>query len=173
MSETSETIPLIAILQGGLDAAPLSESQKRWAGANDFSGRLGTLLALPDAAGGIGAYSFGAGAAGERSALFAGLAAAKLPAGKYRLEGDYGDPTLAGLGFALGAYRFDRYAKGKAAPTLALPEGADGAEIALQTQAVFSTRDLINSPANDLGPNAFEAAIRALAETLGMAVNVV
>src|SRR5690606_34607396 len=162
-----------AIPDGALDEATLGESQKRWAQANDFSGKLGALLALPDAAGGIGAYAFGAGTPGERSALFTGLAAAKLPAGDYRLEGDYGDPTFAGLGFALGAYRFDRYAKGKDAPRLALPEGADGEEIALQTEAVFTTRDLINIPANDLGPDAFEAAIRVLADRLGMAMNVV
>jgi len=168
-----QTIPLIAIPDGALDGAPLSESQKRWTQANDFSGKLGALLALPDAAGGIGAYAFGAGTPGERSALFTGLAAAKLPAGDYRLEGGYGDPTFAGLGFALGAYRFDRYAKGKDAPRLALPEGADGEEIALQTEAVFTTRDLINIPANDLGPDAFEAAIRVLADRLGMAMNVV
>ena len=38
-----------------------------------------------------------------------GLAAAALEPGRYRLEGAYGDPTLAALGFRLGAYRFDRY----------------------------------------------------------------
>src|SRR5690606_19505285 len=106
-----DATPLLAIPAGTLERAPLSAAQRHWARANAFTGSLGALLALPDAAGGIGAYAFGAGDPGDRSALYTGLAAASLPAGTYRLEGDFDDPTRAALGFALGAYRFDRYRK--------------------------------------------------------------
>ena len=72
-------------------------------------------------------------------------------------------PTLAALGFRLGAYRFDRYRKAKAAAGPGRCRGADAAEVDRLTDAAFLARDLINTPANDLGPDAFEREIRAFA----------
>ncbi|HBB83981.1 MAG TPA: leucyl aminopeptidase, partial [Sulfitobacter sp.] len=109
----------------------------------------------------------------NRSALVLGLAASALSAGTYRLEGEYGDPTLAALGFRLGAYGFDRYAKAKERPTLELPKAADAAEIETLVTSAFIARDLVNTPANDLGPDALEAWIVAFAETHGVETNVV
>jgi leucyl aminopeptidase len=105
--------------------------------------------------------------------LVLGLAASALSAGTYRLEGEYGDPTLAALGFRLGAYGFDRYAKAKERPTLELPKAADAAEIETLVTSAFIARDLVNTPANDLGPDALEAWIVAFAETHGVETNVV
>jgi leucyl aminopeptidase len=158
------------------EAAPLphlSKTQSQWALANGFTGQRGRLLPLPDAAGGIGAYLFGTGRADDRPVLFAGLAAAQLEPGIYALAGDYGDPTLAALGFRLGGYRFDRYRKLQPAPTLDLPEGADGAEVTRLAEAAFLARDLVNTPANDLGPSALEAEIGKLAGRHRMTVKAI
>lgn len=169
----SKLLPVTCIAENELAAAPLSDAHRAWASANGFSGQSGKLLALPDGEGGLAGYAFGLGAAQNRSALVTGLAAAALPAGRYRLEGEIGDPTLAALGFRLGAYRFDRYTKTKERPELELPEGADGDEVERLTGSAFLARDLINTPANDLGPDALEAAIVKFASERGFASRVI
>ena len=151
----------------------LSPLQRRWAEANGFAGQRGRLLAVPAADGGIASQLFGTGGEGDRPKLILGLAAAALEPGDYALGGDYGDPTLAALAFRLGAYRFDRYRKTKPAPTLDLPAGADGAEVARLADAAYLARDLVNTPANDLGPDAFEREIRAFASRHKMTVKAV
>jgi leucyl aminopeptidase len=169
----SKSLPIICVAENGVDAANISAAQKAWAKSNGFTGQPGKLLALPDAEGQIEAHLFGLGADANRSALILGLAASALPAGAYRLEGDYGDPTLAALGFQLGAYGFDRYVKAKDRPALELPERADAKEIENLVTSAFVARDLINIPANDLGPDAFEAWITDFAKPHGVAVKVV
>ena len=157
------TLPVIFVEEGVLAAAGLSAADAAWAEANGFSGQRGRLLALPGEGGAVAGYLFGVGAQADRPAMVAGLAGASLPEGRYRLEGAYGDPTVAALGFELGAYRFTRYRKGTPAPELDPPGDADKAEVARLRDAAFLARDLINTPANDMGPGALEAEIRALA----------
>ncbi|MEO5806225.1 leucyl aminopeptidase family protein [Devosia sp.] len=160
----SRTVPLIFVEEGTVASSGLTEAQLRWASHNRFTGQHGRLLPVPGADGALTAYLFGIGDAADRPIMMAGLAAANLPQGSYRLEGAYGDPTMAAIAFRLGAYRFDRYKKGKGgAPVLAGPGRADTAEVARLTDAAYLARDLINTPANDLGPDAFEREIRAFA----------
>ena len=168
-----KSLPIICVAENGVDAASLSETHKAWARSNGFAGQSGRLLALPDTEGKIETYLFGLGPKSNRSALVLGLAASALPSGTYRLEGDYGDPTLAALGFRLGAYGFDRYTKAKDRPVLELPEGADAAEIENLVTSAFIARDLVNIPANDLGPDAFEAWITDFAGTHNVPIKVV
>ena len=163
-------LPLICIEEGGLTAASLSPAHMAWAEANGFTGQRGRLLALPGQGGALDGYLFGTGEAANRPALVTGLASATLAAAAYRLEGALGDPALAALGFRLGAYRFDRYRQGKPAPTLADPGPA---EVTHLVEAATLARDLINTPANDLGPDAFEAEIRAFAKARQMDIKVI
>lgn len=165
-------IPVICVEEGALAAAVLTDPQRVWALANGFAGQRGRLLALPDDRGQVAAHLFGLGAAAGRPALVTGLAGAALGPGTYRLEGSYGDPTLAALGFRLGAYRFDRYREARPMPELAGPGKADAAEVDRLYEAAVLARDLINTPANDLGPDAFEAAIRAFAVARKMKIKV-
>src|SRR3546814_20920921 len=82
--------------------------------------------------------------------------AAKLGEGTYRLnrELDPGAATLAATGWALGTYVFDRYKnRQKDFATLVWPENADQAHVERTVEGVFLARDLINTPANDLGPD--------------------
>lgn len=159
----SGTIPVTFVEEGRLETAGLAADQVSWAQANHFSGQRGRLLALPGDQGALAGYLFGIGPDKDRPALVAGLAAAGLAQGTYRLEGAIGDPTLAALGFRLGAYRFGQYRQVKPAPELALPAKADAAEVQRLVEAAFLARDLINTPANDLGPDAFEREVRAFA----------
>ncbi len=155
-------LPIICVAEAGLPAN-LSQHQARWAAANGFTGQRGRLLPLPDGEGGVAGYLFGLGADKDRPGLVCGLAAAALEPGRYRLEGDFGDPTLAALGFRLGAYRFDAYRKAREPVELEMPADADGAEVERLVAAAFLARDLVNTPANDLGPDALEARVRSFA----------
>ncbi|WP_085047251.1 leucyl aminopeptidase family protein, partial [Brevirhabdus pacifica] len=104
----------------------------------------------------------------------AGIAAG-LPAGTYRLECDLDGPALeeAALGWLLSAYRFDRYKSMPPAEALLLaPDGVDAKRLEILAAAEFLTRDLVNTPASDLGPDALEAALRDLAEAHGAGVSV-
>lgn len=168
-----KTLPLHCIDEGDNLGKSLPKPHAKWAAAHAFTGQRGRLLALPGDDGAIAGYLFGLGAPEDRPKLVTGLAAAALEAGSYRLEGEFGDPTVAALGFRLGAYRFDRYRKPKAGPLLADPAGADSAEVTRLAEAAFLARDLVNTPANDLGPAAFEREIRAFAARHRMKVKAV
>lgn len=166
-------IPLICVEEGGVAGAGLADSNRAWAAANGFTGQRGKLLALPGPEGSLDAYLFGLGAPSDRPALVLGLASTALGAGSYAIEGSYGDATLASIGFRLGAYRFARYREARPAPELAsYPQGADVAEVDRLVEAAILARDLINTPANDLGPDAFEAEIRAFALARDMQIKV-
>jgi len=162
-------IPVHAVTTEGLEAKLAELGATAWAKANAFSADEGTLLLLPNGDGEVAAALFGLGREGaSRPPLLAGKLATVLPAGTYRLEGWPGNVGEAVLGFALGSYRFERYLKPKtSAPRLVLPEGEEGAEAERIAAAVYMVRDLVNTPANDLGPTELAAAARELATTHG------
>ncbi|MCB1384710.1 MAG: leucyl aminopeptidase family protein [Nitratireductor sp.] len=140
----------------------LSPRQQAWAQSHGFEAKAGTLLTLPGEDGKIGVVLFAM--APDGNPLAAGKLAHGLPKGLYRLEGDWGDSRLAALGIALGAYRFDRYrSQPEAGARFLVPEGVDRGEIESLAAATFLVRDLVNTPTNDLGPDALEKAVRKLA----------
>jgi leucyl aminopeptidase len=100
-------------------------------------------------------------------------AAESLPEGRYRVEDRA--PGPAALGWLLGQYSFDRYKAPKDAKggrILLTPEPARIDEIARLAEATFLVRDLVNTPAGDLGPAELEAAARAVAEECGAEVTI-
>jgi leucyl aminopeptidase len=165
------TLPVICVNEG-TEAPDLNPAQRQWVAANGFAGQSGRLLALPDGEGTIAGYLFGMGGQ-DRQPLITGLAAAGLEPGRYRLAGAFGDPDLAALGFRLGAYRFDRYRKSRGAIELDDVEGGDVAEVTRLVEAATLARDLVNTPASDLGPDALEKAARELAARHGMQVEAI
>ncbi|MBI1182389.1 MAG: leucyl aminopeptidase family protein [Alphaproteobacteria bacterium] len=157
-----------------LDGQP--ERARRWAGLQDFKGKAGQILLLPDAAGGISCVLLGLGPEGNAPASpwsFAGLPAA-LPEGAYALTDipDAGFATMAALGWALGTYDFDRYRQAgpeprKPHPHLVVPDGCDLDYATAAAKATFLVRDLVNTPANDMGPADLEREALDLAARLG------
>jgi len=158
--------------------AELSDAQAAWVRANGFDARLGTALALPGADGTVERVlvGWGTAAARRRERLHLGSFARAAPAGNYRLEGDLSgqEAAQAALGWMLGRYRFDRYTSASAdvEATLETPEGIDGPRLECIAEGVFITRDLINTPANEMGPEALEQAARRIAERHGAQVEV-
>lgn len=166
---SATSLPIIFVEEGALAAADLSAAHRAWAEANGFAGQRGRLLALPDPQGGLAGHLFGTGPVAGRPPLVAAQAGAAIGPGQFHFQGAFGDPTLAALGFRLGAYRFDRYRAGKPAPVLDLPAGADADEVDRLVSGAALARDLINTPANDLGPDALDQTIRSFAADRGMA----
>ncbi len=98
-----------------------------------------------------------------------------LPEGAYRIAGSLPTATanLLSLGWALGAYQFTRYKKPMRQPAqLAWPAEADKTKVIAMATAIHQGRDLINTPAEDMGPADLEAAIRGVAKDYGAKVSV-
>lgn len=84
------------------------------------------------------------------------------------------DIENACVGWALAGYQFNRYkAKQNKAPLLHWPKKADKARIKAYAQSIYTVRELVNTPANDLGPAELEAAARAIAQTYGAKVTTI
>jgi leucyl aminopeptidase len=136
--------------------------------AAGFEPRSGRHLILPS-----GAVLFGLESGkGDNNAFLPGLLPGVLPAGTYRFANAPHDARLAALAFALGAYRFTRYREAQKNSKdkqvrLVVPAGVDGDDISRIAEGVTLARDLINTPANDMGPAELEAAARALAKQHG------
>ena len=111
------------------------------------------------------------GTAWRRRRGAARLLSGLLPAGAYRFANTPHDSKLAALAFALGAYRFTRYRRQDAKEVrLELPGNVDGADLERTIEGVTLARDLINTPANDMGPAELVMAARALAGAHGATV---
>jgi len=144
-----------------------------WVGTSGFKGEAGKVLLLPDGSGGLAGVLLGLGDGADP--FLAGALPAALPQGDYRLAGVlHGSAAKAALGFALGTYRFTRYSGGKRDwPRLVLPEGVDGEEVSRLAAATFLARDLINTPAADMGPDKLAAAAEGIARRHGATFDVI
>ena len=133
-----------------------------WATANGFKARPGSWLALPGADGNIDRILCGAGP-GATMWSAAHLGALELPA-ELRIDGDWSDPRVRrqALGYRLGAYRFERYRKGTLPASLQVPEDDHAQELEALVDAIYRVRDLVNTPAEDMGPAELEEAARHL-----------
>ena len=167
-----KALPVHLVAADGLDAAGLDPEALVWAKANGFSGEAGRTLLLPGGRGALAGALFGTGR-GE-TALALGALARALPEGEWRFAAAPPRPDLAALALALGGYVFTRYGKkpGKAL-RFSPPPGADMAAVSRVAEGVFLARDLVNTPTNDLGPEALEKAVRALAARHKAQVSVV
>jgi len=159
----------------------LSGPGARWAGwLAGFEADLGEVRLLPDAKAEVCGAVVGLGSAAARRRLRFGLAKAvpALPAGDWVLVGPLAesDATEAALGWLLAGYRFTRYRpahKAAALTRLVCPEGVDAARLTAMADAETLTRDLINTPAEDMGPEALEAEVAALAARFGAKMAVI
>jgi len=174
----STAIDLWLVTAPGLDAWLMSRSERvrAFAAAQGFKGRTDEAVLLPGDA--PGEWSAAAGVEGLTPFALA-AAAAKLPAGRYRLRGAAGAAEAAGdagLGWLLAQHRFDRYRKsnGEAGPRILLtgdPKALTGA--VRLAEAVALVRDLVDTPASDMGPAELAAAVAEQARLFGGSVDVI
>ncbi len=167
-SEVEGALPVRVVRQG----EAIEGVWGAWARANDFAGKAGQVLLLPCSDDGVSGALFGAG---ERfDPMSARALAARLPEGVWRFEGiGTTEEARAALAFALGAYRFDRY-KPRAArpPRLAVGAGIDAAATLRIAAACALAREMVDTPAADLGPVQIETIAREIAEASGASIAV-
>ncbi|HET7718103.1 MAG TPA: leucyl aminopeptidase family protein, partial [Bauldia sp.] len=168
-----DAVPVHALAPDTLDGF-LEDEGAEVAGfvkASGFKAAAGATLAAPGRDG-VGCILFGLGKEADRPQLLAGRLASALPAGEYRLATGFPDQGLATLAFALGAYRYTRYRERDPGARLSIAPGAESARIIRIADAVYLVRDLVNTPANALGPAELAGAAEDLAARYGAAFSV-
>ncbi len=152
-----------------------SKAVRNWLTSCGYDGRRGTHTLVPA----VGAHRERVIVSTEAVPDLWSLAdlPRRLSRGTYFLEADLDAPsaTAVAIGWGLGTYRFARYlsrAK-KNSTRLVVPKNVDLAEVERQIASIFLVRDLINTPAADLGPPELAAAARQLAKDYAAKISVV
>jgi leucyl aminopeptidase len=164
------TIPIHAVDRSGFAAlaATLDAPARRWLASVGFEGAPDTHALLPAADGSIAAVW--AGVAGPSHPWALAALPKALPPGRYRLAepGLSIDPAAAAMSWELGGYVFDLYrARRRAAATLVLPVTEAARRALVVAAAVAAARDLVNTPAEHLGPAELAEAVRMMAKAHG------
>ena len=166
--------PLQLVSEAGFAALP-EGPLKTLAAAHDFKGQAGRLVVQPGPDGSPSRVLVGAGAEPFDPLLARGLPS-RLPPGDYLVEGlpDGARADLFAVAWALGAYVFDRY---KARPQrgrarLVRPAGVDLEAAHRLVAASLLAREMVDTPAADMGPLQIETIAREIAEEAGAAVTV-
>ena len=165
-------VPIMVLSKAGIEAwrENAAARERDWAAATGFTGEAGKLALVPDKAGKLGRVLVGMGEDEAAMWALAGLSET-LPEGSYRLERgpEGGDPTRLALGWALGTYAFTLYREKKkeSQARLVWPDGADRGLAERLANGICLARDLINTPANDLGPAELAEAAIVVAENAG------
>ena len=168
-----------ADLAGFLDQRPAAA--RRFADISGFKGRAGEILILPQPNGEMDCVLFGLGTAPKDisqldAMAFRGLAA-KLPEGQYQIASAPAgySPAAIALAWSLGLYGFTRYKSGQARSKARLiaAEGVDVTETRAIADACTLAKDMVNTPANDMGPVEIETIARDLAKSFGATIGVI
>ena len=148
--------------------ASLTAAERRWLEASQFDGSPNSVALLSDSKGAIARVIAGVRDADDPWALAA--LPMKLPRGRYALgKGPVTiAPEKAAFAWDLGGYQYTRYKKGKRkAADLQLDPSARVEEALQMAQAVRLVRDLVNTPAEDMGPEQLSDMAREQAELFG------
>jgi leucyl aminopeptidase len=179
-SADSPAIALHVIDQPNLDSwlGGQTEATRNWVTTNGFKATLGSALILPNADGTPAMALAGMGTPDTRARGRFSLApaVANLPPATYRIASGLTDAMADTecLGWLLTGYSFDRYRSAdQTGPALIAPASVDAARIEAMANAEALTRDLINTPASDMGPDALETAARNLADVFQADITVV
>ena len=177
---SADALPLTVLSPSDVDTwlSQASDASAAWVRATGFSGAIGEAVLIPGASGAPVAALAGIGSERDRDRTRFVLAACvpHLKSGTYVLqpEGLTGlDLQSEALGWLLTGYAYDRYkAQSGAKAQLVAPDGVDAALVERLAAAEGLTRDLINTPANDMGPSALETMATDLARTFGATCDV-
>ena len=158
-------------------AERLEPGAAAFAAALGFEGKPGQRAMLPGAGGRLGAVLYGVEPPDARlhDPLAPGQLATLLPPGTYRFaEPGPARPDLAALSWLLSGYRFSRYRSAPPeGPRLVAPAGVDAGRLERIARGITLARNLVNTPANDMAPDALEAAALDLARRHGASARTV
>ena len=172
-----DAVPIHLVNSQGFEdfAKSLGEKQRAVLAAQKFTGGGYQVAILPDEArDGPGWLAVGGVAdPGSLSGWCLAKLAETLPAGTYRLA--KGEAGAALLGWQTGQYHFTRYHQDKDAQgprVLLTQEVARIQRSSAEARAVAKVCDLVNTPAEDMGPAALEEEAAALAGAHGARLTV-
>ncbi|NOX40433.1 MAG: leucyl aminopeptidase family protein [Alphaproteobacteria bacterium] len=152
-------------LAGWLETQP--SDVQAWVARNKFRGKLGECLTVPvPDAEPFALFGWGDASARTRGRFHFAAAAKGLPTGCYHIKsGLTQDETFqSALAWLQAGYRFERYKSAShEISRLIAPENIDAAYVEALAKAEFLTRDLINTPTSDMGPDQLEEQFQALA----------
>jgi leucyl aminopeptidase len=174
-----QAIPLHALGEGDLEVFLEGRSPlvRRLVQAAQFKAKAGQALLIPGEGDASDLALVGLGDSARADVMAFRALSTRLPAGDYALAAPPAGLAIdrIALAWALGAYAFDRYRQkpAEARARLVVDPSADIAEALAIARACALARDLVNTPANDMGPAELEAAARALADEYGGEVEVV
>jgi leucyl aminopeptidase len=178
IDDDAGAVPIVALSKSGFAAwreqAPARE--RDWVAATGFSAEAGKLALVPGEAGRLGRVLVGMPEDEAAMWVLAGLSET-LPEGNYRPaaipEGT--DASRVALGWALGTYAFNLYREKKKESRVRLvwPESADRGYVGRLAGAICLARDLINTPASDLGPAELAEAAEQVAAAAGAMCRVI
>ena len=166
------SIPIHLVYEEDFEAwrGTQEENTRNWLSANAFKGERSRLVLIPRANGSPAAVVVGMGRRPVRDEPNLWLAAGlpdRLPDGHYSLAQSISGTaaSLFAFGWLYGQYRFERYKKAGPARKISLqvPAGVDVAELERLRRACALARDLVNTPANDMTPEALANAAAELA----------
>jgi leucyl aminopeptidase len=175
--DAAAAMPLWLVPESGVDRwlAELPLAAATWARQHDFRGERGRVLVLPGGEDGVLGVALGLGALSSLEGLSPWQIAAlpeRLPAGRYEIAHRLSPHTerLAVLGWMHGAYRYTRYRASAAHPARAQLQVAVSPQRELafaHATACALARDLINTPAGDMGPEELAAVAHGVAREAG------
>ena len=168
----AQIIPIFICRPDGLDGvlSNLTKAQNNYANGHKFKGESGQAVLLPGDDGNISAVLFGAGSDKDDYAngpIQIGTLSAKLPGGFYEIAAkpDNWTGDLIAVFWGKGAYKFTRYIQeDNNPPTLVINKDAAPEEIEALVNALHFGRDLINTPAGDMGPVALHDCAQKIAD---------
>lgn len=176
--DIEDAIPLWLVTSDGLQdwTSTASEKATTWLEAQGFRADPVQVCLVPSSDGTISDVLVGQAKPDGRKRFVLADVASKLPNGAYRIASDHPNEDMQehALGWLLSQYSFGRY--NGASPhqaDLICPEGIDAARLEAVANGEALTRDLINTPTSDMGPDKLEEAARNLADQHGAAIDVI
>lgn len=154
--------PIYLISTNADSGGQLPAAAKLFADAQNFVGAKGDFLLFPCETGDIGGAVFGLG--DNDDPFITGKLATLLPEGVWYFEGSVNNPILSLLAMFMGGYKFDRYRSKTTTKTIKIyvEPTIERAELERLCQSIKQTRDLINTPANDMTPYDLQNSVMAV-----------
>lgn len=169
-SQEQKTIAIVALTKTNLPdwLQKQSDAYRQWVGACNFTAEPGAFLYLPSQAGKVEQVLFGVKDAEDFWAF--GALPSKLAQGLYVISNenkffDASQYQRALLAWGLGCYQFDIYAQREPIQAqLYIPKPYNLTELKNLTENLYLVRDLINTPANHMGPDELASMAVKIAE---------
>ena len=150
-TSTEKTVPLILLTEAqclnGLQT--LNTFERNCLTGQQFKGCLGDIGIINDSEGMTCSIYIGAGD-NSNDALAIASVATNLPTGSYSAQSSLSEAAL--VAWSLAQYQFDRYMPQQTPPRILAVRAQELPAVLAEADAVYLVRDLINTPANDLGP---------------------